>query len=129
MRKILKNIKTKEKKSDTIKTFNKVEAWTERIKDPIVYANKKSKEALNDDSSVLDYGDDKIRYVLNRTKDESIYFGKKAIAKTKDMILKKYQKKKLSNSSKINNDYIKKAKRRVENIKKVARDSAKVVKN
>ncbi|MCI8461104.1 MAG: hypothetical protein HFE81_06865 [Bacilli bacterium] len=124
----MKNIKTKEKKSDTIKTFNKVEAWTERIKDPIVYANKKSKEALNDDSSVLDYGDDKIRYVLNRTKDESIYFGKKAIAKTKDMILKKYQKKKLSNSSKINNDYIKKAKRRVENIKKVARDSAKVSK-
>ena len=80
MRKILKNIKTKEKKSDTIKTFNKVEAWTERIKDPIVYANKKSKEALNDDSSVLDYGDDKIRYVLNRTKDESIYFGKKEVS-------------------------------------------------
>lgn len=35
------DIKTKDMKSKTVKTIDKAVAWTERIKDPVLYANKK----------------------------------------------------------------------------------------
>ena len=34
------NIKTKDMKPKTVKTIDKAVAWTERIKDQIVYANE-----------------------------------------------------------------------------------------
>ena len=95
----MSNIKTKDVKPKTVKTIDKAVAWTERIKDPIVYANEKAKDATDGQVDVLDYGEDKIKYVSNRAKDEAIYAGKKAGTHAKDKAVKyaksKYQKNKL----------------------------------
>ena len=53
-------------KPKTFKTIDKALAWTERIKDPVVYANEKVKDATDGQANVLDYGEDKIKYVSNR---------------------------------------------------------------
>ena len=92
----MSDIKTKDIKPKSVKKLDKAVAWTERIKDPIVYANEKSKDAISGDGNKVDYGSDKIKYVSNRAKDESIYATKKGVTKTKDIAIKKYQKKKLS---------------------------------
>ena len=36
----MSDIKTKDMKPKTVKTLDKAVAWTERVKDPIVYANE-----------------------------------------------------------------------------------------
>ena len=91
----MSNIKTKDIKPKSVKKLDKAIAWTERIKDPIVYANERSKDAVSGDGNVVDYDSDKIKYVSNRAKDESIYAAKKGVTKTKDVAIKKYQKNKL----------------------------------
>ena len=96
----MSDIKTKDLKPKSVKALDKTVAWTERIKDPIVYANEKSKDAVSGDGNIVDYGSDKIKYVSNRAKDESIYAAKKGVTKTKDVAIKKYQKKKLAKATK-----------------------------
>ena len=95
----MSDIKTKDMKPKTVKTIDKAVAWTERVKDPIVYANEKVKDASDGQANVLDYGEDKIKYVSNRAKDETIYASKKAGNYTKNKAVnyakKKYQKNKL----------------------------------
>ena len=44
----MSDIKTKDLKPKSVKALDKTIAWTERIKDPIVYANEKSKDAVRD---------------------------------------------------------------------------------
>ena len=39
------DIKTKDMKPKTVKTIDKAVAWTERIKDRVVYANEKVKDS------------------------------------------------------------------------------------
>lgn len=56
----MSDIKTKDIKPKSVKKLDKAVAWTERIKDPIVYANEKSKDAINGDGNMVDYGSDKI---------------------------------------------------------------------
>ena len=87
----MSDIKTKDIKPKSVKTLDKAAAWTERIKDPIVYANEKSKDAVSGEGNIVDYGSDKIKYVSNRAKDESVYAAKKGVTKTKDVAIKKYQ--------------------------------------
>ena len=84
----MSDIKTKDMKPKTVKTLDKAVAWTERVKDPIVYANEKAKDATDGQVDVLDYGEDKIKYVSNRAKDEAIYASKKAGTYTKDKAVK-----------------------------------------
>lgn len=100
----MKTIKTRENVEKGIKTFNKTVAWTERVKDPVVYLNKKTKETTGD-SSPTEYGEDKIKYYSNRAKDEVIYSFKKAAIKSKENLINKYKKSKLS--KKENNTIIK----------------------
>ena len=78
------DIKTKDMKPKTVKTIDKAVAWTEKIKEPVVYANEKVKDATDGQANVLDYGEDKIKYVSNRAKDETIYASKKAGTYTKE---------------------------------------------
>lgn len=134
------DIKTKGIKPKTVKTLDKTVAWTERVKDPIVYANEKAKDATDNQTNIVDYGDDKIRYVSNRVKDETIYAGKKTVTftknKTVDFVKKKYQKNKLTKN--IPKDLekavdktqktIKTAERTIKNTEKVAKESTKASK-
>ena len=79
----MSDIKTKDLKPKSVKALDKTVAWTERVKDPIVYANEKSKDTVSGDGNIVDYGSDKIKYVSNRAKDESIYAAKKVLLKLK----------------------------------------------
>ena len=134
------DIKTKDMKPRTVKTIDKAVAWTERVKDPIVYANEKAKDATDGQVNVIDYGEDKIKYVSNRVKDEAIYASKKAGNYTKEKTInyakKKYQKHKLIKGK--NKDIkgtvqktqkgIKTANRTVKNTEKAAKEAAKASK-
>ena len=123
----MSDIKTKDIKPKTVKTIDKAIAWTERVKDPIVYANEKAKDATDGQVDVLDYGEDKIKYVSNRAKDEAIYASKKAGNYTKNKVVNhakdKYQKKKLLKEK--NKDI----KGTVEKTKKTIKTSKNTIKN
>ena len=80
----MKRIKVKENRVKDIKKIDKAKAWTERIKDPIIYGNKKLNDVIDNDSSVNEYITDRANYIANRTKDETIYANKKALNKTKN---------------------------------------------
>ena len=66
------DIKTKDMKPKTVKTIDKAVAWTERVKDPVVYANEKLKDVTDGQANVLDYCEDKIKYVSNRYKSRGL---------------------------------------------------------
>ena len=89
-------IKIKEHSEKTIKTLDKTIAWTERIKNPIIYANEKTKDTISGEENPIDYGTDKIEYVSNRAKDETIYASKKAVSKGKEKAIEQIKKKKLN---------------------------------
>ena len=93
---IIIDIKTKDIKPKSVKTIDKTIAWTERIKDPIVYANEKVKDSTTEQVDVLDYGEDKIRYYSNRIKDESLYATRKTANKVKNNLVDRFKKDRLS---------------------------------
>lgn len=128
------NIKTKDSKPKSVKTLDKVVAWTERVKDSIVYANGKSKDAVDNDSNINDYGNDKIKYVSNRTKDEVLYTSKKINHQAVEYAKKKYHKQKLIKSKDITNVFnsskkiIKTSKNTIKNTEKVTKETVKLSK-
>ena len=89
----MSNIKTKDIKSKSIKSLDKVAAWTKRVKDPIVYANEKSEETVSSDTNIIDYGLDKMKYESNRMKDEATYMGKMRFIRLKNKIINDYKNK------------------------------------
>lgn len=124
------DIKTKDIKPKSIKAIDKTTAWTERIKDPIVYANEKVKDATDDEVDIVDYGDDKIKYYSNRIKDESVYASKKAANKGVEQVKKQYQKKKLikDKTKGLTKDTVKKAEKRIKTGKKTVKNAEKIAK-
>lgn len=89
----MKSIKTREAIEKGIKTIDKTVTWTERVKNPVVYLNQKSKETTGD-STPTEYGEDKIKYYSNRAKDETIHYTNKAVSKGKDKLIKQLNKNK-----------------------------------
>ena len=49
----MSDIKTKDLKPKSVKVLDKATAWTERVKDPIVYADEKSKDAVSGDGNII----------------------------------------------------------------------------
>ena len=92
----MKNIKTKSIGNKSVKVLDKSIAWTERVKDPILYLNEKSKEYTEDNIDISEYGQDKIKYYSNRMKDEAIYNVKKQTNKGIDKVKNKFKIKKLN---------------------------------
>ena len=88
------DIKTKENKPKSVKKLDKAKAWTERIKDPIVYTNKKINDTFDNDKGINDYGEEKIKYSANRLKDEAAYTNKKILRTSKNQIKKHHLKRK-----------------------------------
>lgn len=121
----MSDIKTKDLKPKTVKSIDKTVAWTERVKDPLVYLNEKTKDAVDGNQDVNDYGSDKIKYLSNRTKDETIYGTKRAMAEGKNKTIELIKKKKIkSNNIKTAENTkktIKKANRTIKNSQKTAR--------
>ena len=114
----MKDIKVKTIKDKSVKTFDKTIAWTERIKDPMVHLNKSVNTISDKESNVSDYGAEKIRYMNNRLKDESIYASKKAVVKGKNKAIEQIKKKSNAKNIKKNTKKIKKVKQRVQKIPK-----------
>lgn len=114
----MKDIKTKDSGNKGIKTLDKVNTWTERIKDPVAFLNKQSKEYGNDDIDINDYGTDKIKYYTNRVKDETVHGFKISVDKSNKMIKNKM------NSHKIRNGRVGKIKTKsFKNVQKTAKAS------
>lgn len=132
----MKKIKTKEIGNKTVKSLDKTIAWTERVKDPVVYLNDKVKDQSEGNSSITEYEEDKIKYVSNRAKDESIYATKKAGNKATEKIKNEFKKKRLKNKpDKVTKETIKGSKKTIKNTKdtikkteKIAKESAKASK-
>ena len=95
------DIKTKEFKNKNIKNLDKAVAWTERIKDPVVFLNEKTKEHIDDNNSTSEYGEEKIKYYSNRMKDETIYQSKKVVNNTTDKFKENYKKNKIIKKSEL----------------------------
>ena len=121
----MSDIKIKDIKDKTVKTLDKTVAWKERIKDPIVYLNDKVKETTTDNQDVGEYGSDKIKYLSDRAKDETIYSTKRTMSEGKKKTIELIKKKKIkSNNIKTaekTNKSIKKANRTIKNAQKTAR--------
>lgn len=136
----MSDIKTKDIKPKSVKTIDKAVAWTERIKDPIVYLNEKVKDSTDNQVNTLDYGEDKIKYYANRAKDETIYATKKTGNYTKNQVLKhskeKYKKSKLIKNKEKNikgtaektKKAIKTSKNTIKNSEKITKEAAKASK-
>lgn len=122
------DIKIKEVKDRTIKGLDKTIAWTERIKDPIANINNKSNEYTNDNNSISEYGENKIKYYSNRMKDETVYQGKKVVNKGKEKIKKEYQKGKLKKTEKQTKNTIKNTKKTIKNTKETIKKTEKITK-
>ena len=118
----MRDIKTRDSKLKTVKSIDRTIAWTERVKDPLVYANKKVKDVSDGETDVLDYGEDKIKYVSNRMKDESIYASKKVGKYAKDKTIKYTKqginkiKSKIPSKNNIENNMIQKEKKKLNKI-------------
>ena len=124
------DIKTKDKIPKSVKSIDKTIAWTERIKDPLVYANEKVKDSTDGDIDIIDYGDDKIKYYSNRIKDESLYASKKSINKSKDLLIDKYKKKKLLKHNKdMPKEVVNNSKKTIKASKNVVNKTNKTIKN
>ena len=105
----MKDIKVKTIKDKSVKTFDKTVAWTERIKDPIAHLNKSVNTISDKESNVSDYGAEKIRYMNNRLKDETVYASKKAVVKGKKKAIEQIKKKSNAKNIKKNTKKIKKS--------------------
>jgi len=133
---IIKNIKTKSQQSKTIKVLDKSIAWTERVKDPISHLNNNVSENTSQDENIYDYGNDKVKYHVNRAVDETIYMSKIAGEKGLNKIKKEYNKKKSLNTDKlkskknikISNNKIKNSNIKLKKIEKSAKETVKLSK-
>lgn len=133
---IIKNIKTKSQQSKTIKVLDKSIAWTERVKDPVSHLNNNVRENTSQDENIYDYGNDKVKYHVNRATDETIYVSKRMGEKGLNKIKNEYNKKKILNidklkskkNIKINDNKIKKSNIKLKKIEKSAKETAKLSK-
>lgn len=110
------DVKVREKPQKSVKTLDKTIAWTERIKDPIVYSYNRLEDSS--DGDISDYGEDKVKYLSNRAKDEIVYSSKKSSSRVVDNVKSKIQKQNM----------IKDKGSRLGSIRKKIKSSEKVVK-
>lgn len=121
------DVKIKEKKQKSVRILDKSIAWTERIKDPIVYSLNRLED--NNDNNISDYGEDKVRYLSNRVKDELIYFSSKSSSKIIDKVKSRYQKQnRIKEKNKKVNNSRKTIKNSIRQSERVTRESEKLSK-
>lgn len=112
------DIKVKEIKDKTIKSLNKTKAWTERVKEPIVLLNNKSKEQLEENNTTSEYGEEQIKFYSNRMKNEIIYQSKKVANNTTNKLKEEYKKNKvIKKSDKLNSKFVKSPTNKIKNTK------------
>lgn len=123
------DIKVKEIKDKTIKSLNKTKVWTERVKEPIVLLNNKSKEQLEENNTTSEYGEEQIKFYSNRMKNETIYQSKKVGNKTTNKLKEEYKKNKvIKKSDKLNSKIVKSPTNKIKNTKNNIKNTEKITK-
>ncbi len=120
----MKYIKVKEKFKKSIKTIDKSAVWTSKVKDSVSDIRDRSNIINNDKTSNVEYADNKIESMINKSKNATIIVTKKVFTKTRERMINNYKNKKMN---KIKNDTdkvieeqtIKKVKEAPKNIERV----------
>lgn len=97
----MKDIKVKEKFKAGVKTIDKSVVWTSNVKDFVSDIRDKSNMINDNKTSNVEYADNKIESMVDKSKNESIIVSNKIFTKTKDRMIDNYKNKK---NSKIKND-------------------------
>lgn len=97
----MKDIKVKEKFKTGIKTIDKSVVWTSKVKDSVSDIRDRSNMINNDKTSNVEYADNKIEMMVDKSKNATIIGSKKTFTKTKDRMINNYKNKKMN---KIKND-------------------------
>lgn len=97
----MKDIKVKEKFKSGIKTIDKSVVWTYKVKDSISDIRDRSNMINDDKTSNVEYANNKIESMVDKSKNTTIIGSNKIFTKTKDRMIDYYRIKK---NSKIKND-------------------------
>ena len=124
----MKDIKVKEKFKTGIKTIDKSVVWTSNVKDTVSDIRERSNMINDEKTSNVEYADNKIEMIANKSRNATVRGSKKVITKTKDRMIKNYKNKqvdkiKKGTGKKIKNKAIKQVKdtpKNVERARKVA---------
>lgn len=92
----MKDIKVKEKFKSGIKTIDKSVVWTSKVKDSISDIRDRSNMLNEEKTSNVEYADNKIEMIANKSKNATINSSKKVLTKTKDRMIKNYKNKKVN---------------------------------
>ena len=92
----MKDIKVKEKFKSGIKTIDKSVVWTSKVKDSISDIRDRSNMLNEEKTSIVEYADNKIEMIANKSKNATINSSKKVLTKTKDRMIKNYKNKKVN---------------------------------
>lgn len=90
----MKDIKVKEKFKSGIKTLDKSVVWTSKVKDSISDIRDRSNMLNEEKTSNVEYADNKIEMIANKSKNAIINSSKKVLTKTKDRMIKNYKNRK-----------------------------------
>lgn len=124
----MKDIKLKEKFSKGIKTIDKSVVWTSKVKDSVSDIKNRSNMINDEKKSNVEYADNKIETIINKTKNVTVRGTKKTIFTAKDKMIKSIKNKKNNKikqglENKIKNKAVKETKnipKNVERAKKAA---------
>lgn len=124
----MKDIKVKEKFKTGIKTIDKSVVWTSNVKDTVSDIRERSNMINDEKTSNVEYADNKIEMIANKSRNATVRGSKKVITKTKDRMIKNYKNKqvdkiKKGTGKKIKNKAVKQVKdtpKNVERARKVA---------
>ena len=83
----MKDIKVKEKFKSGIKTIDKSVVWTSKVKDSISDIRDRSNMLNEEKTSNVEYADNKIEMMANKSKNATIKDSKKILTKTKDRMI------------------------------------------
>lgn len=97
----MKDIKVKEKIKTGVKTIDKSVVWTSNVKDFVSDIRDRSNMINDDKTSNVEYADNKIEFMVDKSKNVTIIGSNKIFTKTKDRMVDNYKNKK---KSKIKND-------------------------
>lgn len=119
----MKDIKVKEKYKIGIKTIDKSVVWTSKVKYSISDIRDRSNMLNEEKTSNVEYADNKIEMMTNKSKNATINSSKKVLTKTKDRMIKNYKNKKVNKiktgvEKKIKDKTIKKVKDTTKNIER-----------
>ena len=114
----MKDIKVKEKFKSGIKTIDKSVVWTSKVKDSISDIRDRSNILSEEKASNVEYADDKIEMMINKSKNTVINSSKEIAVKTKNKMVRKHNKVKIGDKNNIKTKNLKQIKNTQNNVER-----------